>query len=241
MPPASACLLSAADPAGTSWKVLERADRTPGTNPEDTPFAEMMQKILVAGAGRSASPAGLLRQLRAADLGLTKLVKATDIGFLIGADADPDVLRQPVARSAAEDEKPGLRALLPVYLAGGTFFMVLHLNGSAMTTWANDSTARHLGLNDPVVLIADAVTVKGKPVFAGEAYPGYYGNAARPRSARHGNGSAGTRREARRRRRYPIASYGTCCTSSTARCNRIAAKKPRPRSMPCSAKRPIIA
>ena len=86
-----------------------------------------------------------------------------------------------LSNRAAEDEKPGLRALLPVYLAGGTFFMVLHLNGSAMTTWADENTARHSGQFDPVVAIADTMSP-----FAGDTYPKYYGNAAAdvPRPAR---------------------------------------------------------
>ena len=160
---------------GWSWKTLERADRVPGTNPEDTPFGEIMLKILAPALGVGVLGWALANYVLPA--GLTKLVKPTDFGFLLGAI--PILLFfVNLSKKATEAEKPGLNALLPVYLAGGTFFMVLHLNGSAMTTWANDSTARHLGLNDPVVLIADAVTVKGKPVFAGEAYPGYYGNAA---------------------------------------------------------------
>jgi hypothetical protein len=66
-----------------------------------------------------------------------------------------------------------MKNVLPVYLAGGTFFMVLHLNGSAMTTWADDNTRRHVGSPDPVVLVAQTF-----PVFAGTALPGYYDNAA---------------------------------------------------------------
>jgi amino acid/peptide:H+ symporter len=154
-----------------SWRVLERADRVPGTNPEDTPFGEIMRKILLPAfvfgvAGWAFAhfllPASVTEQIK---------VSATDIGFLIGAI--PILLFfANLSRGASDDEKPGLRALLPVYLAGGTFFMVLHLNGSAMTTWAEDNTARHFGQADPVVWVAGTF-----PVFAGSAYPGYYGNA----------------------------------------------------------------
>jgi dipeptide/tripeptide permease len=153
-----------------SWKVLEKADRTPGTNPEDTPFGEIMRTIL--------GPAflfGLIGWAVAEYLlptAITKLVKPTDIGFLIGA-IPILMFFVNLSRKATEEEKPGLRALLPVYLAGGTFFMVLHLNGSAMTTWAEEDTARHFGQPDPIVAVAGAF-----PVFAGSAYPGYYGNAA---------------------------------------------------------------
>jgi len=158
-----------------SWKVLERADPPPKTNPEDTPFSEIMSKILgpalVIGVIGWAVANYLLPE------SMTKLVKPTDFGFLLGAI--PILLFfARLSNKAAEDEKPGLKALLPIYLAGGTFFMVLHLNGSAMTTWANDSTARQLGQNDPIVMIADAVKVGGDTVFAGNAYPNYYSNAA---------------------------------------------------------------
>ena len=154
----------------SSWKVLEKADRTPGINPGDTPFSEILTKIL--GPALFFGVLGWWLAKNVLPEGLTKLVKPTDFGFLIGAI--PILLFfARLSHKAEESEKPGLKALLPIYLAGGTFFMVLHLNGSAMTTWANDSTARHLGQPDPVVAVADAV-----PLFAGEAMPGYYANAA---------------------------------------------------------------
>jgi dipeptide/tripeptide permease len=153
-----------------SWKVLERADRTPGTNPGDTPFSEILGRIL--GPAFLFGFIGWAIAAYVLPSSVTKLVKATDIGFLIGAI--PILLFfVNLSKRASEEEKPGLRALLPVYLAGGTFFMVLHLNGSAMTTWAEEDTARHLGQPDPIVLVADTF-----PVFAGQAYPSYYGNAA---------------------------------------------------------------
>lgn len=160
---------------GASWRVLARADRTPGINPGDTPFAEILLKIL--GPALLFGVVGWWLAANVLPAGLTKLVKPTDFGFLIGAI--PILLFfARLSRRAEPEERPGLQALLPIYLAGGTFFMVLHLNGSAMTTWANDTTARHLGQFDPVVAVANSVVINGKTVFAGEAYPGYYGNAA---------------------------------------------------------------
>jgi dipeptide/tripeptide permease len=153
-----------------SWKVLERADRKPGTNPEDTPFAEILKRIL--GPAFAFGIAGWAIAAYVLPESVTKIVKATDIGFLIGSV--PILLFfVNLSRKASEEEKPGLRALLPLYLAGGTFFMILHLNGSAMTSWAEESTARHSGQPDPIVAVAGAF-----PVFAGSAYPAYYGNAA---------------------------------------------------------------
>ncbi len=158
-----------------SWKVLEKADVEPGTGPEDTPFSEIMQKIL--GPALLFGVVGWAIAEYVLPGSVTKLVKATDIGFLIGSI--PILLFfARLSNDANEEEKPGLRALLPIYLAGGTFFMVLHLNGSAMTTWANENTARHLGQADPITVIADSIWIKGEPVFAQNALPGYYSNAS---------------------------------------------------------------
>ena len=159
----------------SSWRVLEKADVEPGNKPGDTPFAEIMKRIL--GPALVLGVAGWAVAEYLLPAAATKLVRPSDFGFLIGAI--PILLFfVNLSKKATDEEKPGLRALLPIYLAGGTFFMVLHLNGSAMTTWANENTARHLGQADPVVVISDLVVVKGEPVFAGPAYPGYYHNAA---------------------------------------------------------------
>ena len=45
-------------------------------------------------------------------------------------------------RRANAEEKPGLAALIPVYVAGGTFFMILHLSGGLMTVFAERNTDR---------------------------------------------------------------------------------------------------
>lgn len=157
-----------------SWRVLERADVEPGNKPGDTPFSEIMRKIL--GPAFALGIAGWAIAEYLLPEQATKLVRPTDFGFLIGAI--PILLFfVRLSNQAKEEERPGLRALLPIYLAGGTFFMVLHLNGSAMTVWANDNTARHLGQADPIVTVSDLIWIKGEPVFAGPSYPGYYKNA----------------------------------------------------------------
>ncbi|MFG0320103.1 MAG: peptide MFS transporter, partial [Planctomycetota bacterium JB042] len=145
-----------------SWKVLEKADRVPETKPEDTPFREIMGKILGPAVLLGVAGYFIAKQLPSA---VTDLVRPSDIGFLVGAI--PIILFfVNLSKKAEEEEKPGLLALLPIYVAGGTFFMVLHLNGSAMTTWANENTDRR----------AEWVA-ENLPLFAGEAYPGYYKNA----------------------------------------------------------------
>ncbi|MCK5943640.1 MAG: hypothetical protein KAI24_16780, partial [Planctomycetes bacterium] len=161
-----------------SWKVLDKADIEPGDKPGDTPFSEILLYIL--------GPALLFGVIGWAIAefvfpmigldGLTKLVKPTDFGFLIGAIPILMFFVR-LSNKATDEEKPGLQALLPIYVAGGTFFMVLHLNGSAMTTWANDNTARDLDQPDPIVMIAGAIEVGGTLPFAQDALPGYYDNA----------------------------------------------------------------
>ncbi|MEM7202609.1 MAG: peptide MFS transporter [Planctomycetota bacterium] len=147
-----------------SWKTLEAADRTPGMEPGDTPFGEMVAKILVPALAFGVG--GYLFADNFLPESVTNLVRPSDFGFLIGAI--PIIwFFVNLARTADEEEKPGLAALLPIYIAGGTFFMVLHLNGSAMTAWANENTNRESQF------VAETL-----PWFAGEAYPSYYSNAA---------------------------------------------------------------
>lgn len=163
----------------SSWKVLDKADIEAGDKPGDTPFSEILAKILgpalLFGVAGWAVAAYVFPMVGLE--GVTDLVKATDIGFLIGS---VPILRFFVRlpKQANEDERPGLQALLPIYLAGGTFFMVLHLNGSAMTTWANDNTMRDLARPDPIVMIAGSIEVAGVTPFAQDALPGYYTNAS---------------------------------------------------------------
>jgi dipeptide/tripeptide permease len=147
-----------------SWKVLERADRAPGTKTTDTPFGEIMKKIL--GPALLAGIAGYLLAKHVLPDGVTALVRPAVIGFLLGMI--PIVMFfVRLARNAEPEEKPGLSALLPIYVAGATFFMVLHLNGSAMTAWAKECTDRR----EP------PIPASLEKYFAEEALPSYYANA----------------------------------------------------------------
>ena len=124
-----------------NWKKLEKADRQPERGENDAGFGDVFAKILgpafVVGiggyflAGEVLAPNGLLPP------GMRPAV----VGFLFGMI--PVILFfVRLGNTAAEHERPGLKALLPIYVAGGTFFMILHLNGSAMTQWARDTTSR---------------------------------------------------------------------------------------------------
>ncbi len=147
-----------------SWKVLERADRTPGVKPEDTPFQEIAKKIL--GPGFVFGIGGYLLAKFVMPDAFTELVRPAIFGFLMGMI--PIIIffvRLP--STASKEERPGLAALLPIYVAGGTFFMVLHLNGSAMTAWAKENTDRR---SPPIPSFL-------QKYFAEEAMPSYYKNA----------------------------------------------------------------
>lgn len=142
-----------------SWKVLERADRKPEIGADDAGFGDVMIKILLPAVavglvgyviGRVAFPDGFA-------------VRPAVFGFLCGM-VPVIIFFVRLGLKASPAERPGLLALLPVFVAGGTFFMVLHLNGSAMTQWARDMTDR-----------TEAAGIPFLPTQ--QALPGYYVNA----------------------------------------------------------------
>jgi len=71
-----------------------------------------------------------------------------------------------LVRRAAPAEKPGLAALIPVYVAGGAFFMVLHLSGGLMTVFAEHNSDRQ----------AEWIP-KATDFYAQKAMPSYFTNA----------------------------------------------------------------
>lgn len=71
-----------------------------------------------------------------------------------------------LVKRAAPEEKPGLAALIPVYVAGGAFFMVLHLSGGLMTVFAEHDSDRQ----------AEWIP-KATDFYAQKAMPSYFSNA----------------------------------------------------------------
>jgi dipeptide/tripeptide permease len=121
-----------------SWRALERADRQPERNPGDMSFGAICQKVLLP-----TFAVGFAGYLLAANvLPAIKGLSTSVIGFLFGALV---VLWFFVSlgRRASAEERPGLLALLPIYATGATFFMILHLNTTALTEWAKTYTDRH--------------------------------------------------------------------------------------------------
>jgi dipeptide/tripeptide permease len=121
-----------------SWRALERADRQPERNPDDMSFGAICQKVLLPTF--AVGFAGYL--LAAKVLPAFKGLPPSVIGFLFGALVVLWFFIS-LGRRAAEEERPGLLALLPIYATGMTFFMILHLNTTALTKWAETYTDRH--------------------------------------------------------------------------------------------------
>ncbi len=142
-----------------SWRVLAKADRPPESDPEDVSVAEMFKTILLP-----AFTFGIIGYVLANNFLPESIpLRPAVCGFLAGM-VPIVVFFIRLGTKARPEEKPGLLSLLPIYVAGGTFFMVLHLNGSAMTSWAKFNTNRALGW------------VPGS--FTEDAYPDYYKNAS---------------------------------------------------------------
>ncbi|NJN64298.1 MAG: peptide MFS transporter [Acidobacteria bacterium] len=143
------------------WRALANADRTPERNPDDAGFGDVFLKILLPAFAFGA--AGYFAA-RAADF---SLIRPAVCGFLAGM-IPVLVFFVRLGLKGSEKERSGLLALLPIYVAGGAFFMILHLNGSAMTQWARDETDREPG-----------VVMQLAPFLHQEGLPSYYVNAAR--------------------------------------------------------------
>jgi len=140
-----------------SWRALERADRKPTRSPEDTSMGEIALKILLP-----AALFGVVGWFVASWVSGWPIASNTN-GFLF-AMIPVIWFFVTLPGHQNDEERDGLKALLPVFLAGGTFFMILHLNGSALTAWANKRTDRQ------VAWVPEA--------FTQEALPSYFGAAA---------------------------------------------------------------
>jgi dipeptide/tripeptide permease len=143
----------------STWKTLEKADRRPERSKDDTSLKQIGLSILLP-----AGTVGVLAYfLASAYLPEGFGMRPAVVGFMAGA-IPIIIFFVRLGLTAKPEEKPGLLALLPIFVAGGTFFMILHLNGSAMTQWARDNTARE-STSMPATFLQDGL-------------PSYYGNAA---------------------------------------------------------------
>jgi POT family proton-dependent oligopeptide transporter len=146
------------------WRLLEAADRQPERDPDDTSFTDILVKILLPAFG-----IGILGYAAARWADFT-LIRPAVCGFLAGM-IPVLIFFVRLGVTAKEDEKPGLLALLPIYVAGAAFFMILHLNGSALTQWALDDTDRQVRGSNRAIAVMN-------PWSTQEGLPQYYVNAA---------------------------------------------------------------
>jgi POT family proton-dependent oligopeptide transporter len=134
-----------------NWKKLARADQHDDQREDGVQMGAVFGKILLPAAIFGA--AGYF--LASTYLGDDFPVSPSMCGFLLGV-LPVLFFYFRLASTAEPSEKPGLMALLPVFVAGATFFMILHLNGSALTVWAKDSTNRQVAWT-PEFLKQDAL------------------------------------------------------------------------------------
>lgn len=137
----------------SNWKLLgatERQDRTP--EKDEMTFGQIFAKILLP-----AFVTGIAGYLVAKNITWLPIGPSV-FGFLLGM-FPVFYFFWNLSRTAPEHERAGLSAVLPIFLAGGTFFMILHMNGSALTNWAKEKTDREVAwIPEPMLLKQEALT-----------------------------------------------------------------------------------
>ena len=156
-----------------NWRRLGPADRKPEVDPRDVSMSRIVVTILLP-----ALAFGLAGYFFAAGFkiggfehgGVAQIqdtIKPVTFAFLVAMLPIGFYFLSLVVR-ATPDERPGLAALLPVYLAGGAFFMILHLNGGLITMFAEERTDR----------VGEWVPDVVEKYYCQKAMPSYFGNAA---------------------------------------------------------------
>ncbi|MGD9546271.1 MAG: peptide MFS transporter [Candidatus Krumholzibacteriia bacterium] len=146
-----------------NWKRLEKADRPSERSAEDISFKQVVMTILAP-----AFAFGVIGYFVGQQIGfVTSTIGPITFGFIVGMVPVMFYFWLLVRRANAE-EKPGLAALIPVFVAGGAFFMVLHLSGGLMTVFAERNTDRQA---EWIPAWAD--------FYAQKAMPSYYTNAGK--------------------------------------------------------------
>jgi POT family proton-dependent oligopeptide transporter len=147
-----------------NWKKLEKADRHSEPDPDDITFGQVMVRIIAP-----AAVAGLLGYWIGNKINLiVDTIGGVTFGFLVGMLPIMGYFITLWVK-AKPDEKAGIGALIPVFVAGGTFFMILHLSGGLMTIYAEHDTDRR-----------QLVDMSGIPLlqqYVQQAMPTYFVNA----------------------------------------------------------------
>ena len=144
-----------------NWKKLAVADPPPETGPDDVTMGQIIMTILMPAAIFGAAGYFIGKSIPF----VVNTIGPVTFAFIIGMLPIMAYFFLLVKRASPE-EKPGLAALIPVYVAGGAFFMVLHLSGGLMTVFAEHNTNRQ------AEWIPEATSF-----YAQKAMPSYFGNA----------------------------------------------------------------
>ena len=144
-----------------NWKKLAVADPKREASPDDVSMGQIVMTILMPAAifGVAGYFIGKSIPFVASTIG------PVTFAFIVGMLPIMAYFLLLVKRATPE-EKPGLAALIPVYIAGGAFFMVLHLSGGLMTVFAENNTDRQ----------AEWIP-KATDFYAQKAMPSYFSNA----------------------------------------------------------------
>ena len=148
-----------------NWKRLAVADVRPEPTPEDVTIGKIFSVIILPAAvfGAGGYFVGMNWEAVASSIG------PITFAFIIGMMPILFYFAMLVKRSSPE-EKPGMSALMPVYLCGGAFFMILHLSGGLMTVVAENNTNRRAEWIAKVPLLDN---------YSQKAMPSYFTNAAK--------------------------------------------------------------
>jgi len=144
-----------------NWRALAAADRPP----EEEAGEFSLQRVLLTILGPAAVFGGAGYFLGQQLPFVADTIGPVTFGFIVGMVPIMVYFGQ-LVRRASPEEKPGLAALIPVYIAGGAFFMILHLSGGLITVFAEHNTDRR----------AEWVPAAAG-FYAQPAMPSYYRNA----------------------------------------------------------------
>jgi dipeptide/tripeptide permease len=144
-----------------NWKGLGEADCKPTTAAGDFGLRQVFLTILLPAGAFGAIGYFVGQQIPF----VTSTIGPVTFGFIVGMLPIMAYFVN-LVRRADPEEKPGLAALIPVYIAGGAFFMVLHLSGGLITVFAEHNTDRQAEWIPSVT-----------EFYAQKAMPSYFGNA----------------------------------------------------------------
>ncbi len=144
-----------------NWKKLAVADPSHEPSPDDVNMRQIVMTILMPAAIFGAAGYFIGKSIPF----VANTIGPVTFAFIVGM-LPIIVYFIMLAVRATPEEKPGLASLIPVYIAGGAFFMVLHLSGGLMTVFAEHNTNRQ------AEWIPNSLSFYGQ-----KAMPSYFDNA----------------------------------------------------------------